>query len=47
MKIATWNIDNIATRLPILLAWLDATKPDVVALQAPPIHERAAKVKAN
>ncbi|MEP6873336.1 MAG: exodeoxyribonuclease III [Burkholderiales bacterium] len=33
MRIATWNINNIKLRLPVLLAWLDATKPDVVALQ--------------
>ncbi|MEP7295530.1 MAG: exodeoxyribonuclease III [Burkholderiales bacterium] len=33
MRFATWNINNIKLRLPLLLAWLDATKPDVVALQ--------------
>ena len=33
MKIATWNINDIDRRLPLLLAWLGATKPDVVALQ--------------
>ena len=33
MKIATWNINNINKRLPILLAWLAAAKPDAVALQ--------------
>jgi exodeoxyribonuclease-3 len=33
MRIATWNINNINLRLPLLLAWLEATKPDVVALQ--------------
>ena len=33
MKIATWNINDINKRLPLLLAWLEATKPDVVALQ--------------
>ena len=33
MRIATWNINNITLRLPLLLAWLDATRPDVVALQ--------------
>jgi exodeoxyribonuclease-3 len=32
-RIATWNINDIRKRLPLLLAWLDATKPDVVALQ--------------
>lgn len=33
MKIATWNVNNVVKRLPLLLAWLDATRPDVVALQ--------------
>ena len=33
MRVATWNVNNIGKRLPLLLAWLDATRPDVVALQ--------------
>jgi exodeoxyribonuclease-3 len=33
MKIATFNINNINKRLPNLLAWLAAAKPDVVCLQ--------------
>lgn len=33
MRIATWNVNNVNKRLPLLLAWLDATRPDVVALQ--------------
>ncbi|MEA2878921.1 MAG: exodeoxyribonuclease [Hyphomicrobiales bacterium] len=33
MKIATYNINNINKRLPNLLAWLRAAKPDVVCLQ--------------
>ena len=33
MKIATFNINNINRRLPNLLRWLRATKPDVVCLQ--------------
>src|SRR5919205_3430399 len=33
MKIATFNINNINRRLPNLLSWLRAAKPDVVALQ--------------
>ena len=33
MKIATFNINNINRRLPNLLAWLRAAKPDVVSLQ--------------
>ena len=33
MRIATWNINDINKRLPLLLAWLDVAKPDAVALQ--------------
>ncbi|WP_407146618.1 exodeoxyribonuclease III [Bradyrhizobium sp. ORS 86] len=33
MKIATFNINNINRRLPNLLRWLRAAKPDVVSLQ--------------
>jgi exodeoxyribonuclease III len=33
MKIATFNINNINRRLPNLLRWLKAAKPDAVALQ--------------
>lgn len=33
MRVATWNINDVNKRLPLLLAWLDATRPDVVALQ--------------
>jgi exodeoxyribonuclease III len=33
MKIATFNINNINRRLPNLLRWLRAARPDVVCLQ--------------
>jgi exodeoxyribonuclease III len=33
MKIATFNINHINRRLPNLLAWLKAAKPDVACLQ--------------
>jgi exodeoxyribonuclease III len=33
MKIATLNINNVNKRLPNLLGWLRATKPDIVCLQ--------------
>jgi exodeoxyribonuclease-3 len=33
MKIATFNINNVNKRLPNLLTWLAAAKPDVVCLQ--------------
>ncbi len=33
MKIATFNVNGIRSRLPRLLEWLDETKPDVACLQ--------------
>lgn len=33
MKLATLNINNVRRRLPSLLAWLEESAPDVVALQ--------------
>jgi exodeoxyribonuclease III len=33
MKIATYNINGINGRLPVLLRWLKESKPDVVCLQ--------------
>lgn len=33
MKIATWNVNSINIRLPVLLDWLEKTQTDVVCLQ--------------
>jgi exodeoxyribonuclease-3 len=33
MRIATYNVNGINGRLPVLLRWLSETKPDVVCLQ--------------
>ena len=33
MKIATYNVNGVNGRLPVLLRWLADTKPDVVCLQ--------------
>lgn len=33
MKIATYNVNSINARLPIVLRWLKETQPDVVCLQ--------------
>jgi hypothetical protein len=33
MKIATWNVNSIRSRLERLLRWLEKTEPDVVCLQ--------------
>lgn len=33
MRIATWNVNSVKVRLPNLVAWLQATQPDVALLQ--------------
>jgi exodeoxyribonuclease-3 len=33
LKLATFNVNGIGTRLPHLLAWLEQAQPDIVALQ--------------
>lgn len=33
MKIASWNVNSVRARLPIVLDWLRETQPDVVLLQ--------------
>jgi exodeoxyribonuclease III len=33
VRLATWNVNSVRSRLPRLLPWLDARAPDVVCLQ--------------
>lgn len=33
MKIATYNVNGISSRLPVFLRWLNETSPDVVCMQ--------------
>jgi exodeoxyribonuclease-3 len=33
VRVATWNVNSVAARVPRLLPWLDQRKPDVVCLQ--------------
>ena len=35
MKLATYNVNGINGRLPVLLRWLEGSEPDVVCLQEP------------
>jgi exodeoxyribonuclease-3 len=46
MRIATFNINNINKRLPNLLAWLEAEKPDVVCLQELKAEDKAFPIAA-
>jgi exodeoxyribonuclease-3 len=40
MKIATYNVNSIRRRLPIVLDWLTAHKPDVLCLQETKIQDQ-------
>jgi exodeoxyribonuclease-3 len=33
VKLATWNVNSITARLPLVLRWLDGARPDVLCLQ--------------
>lgn len=33
MKIATWNVNSVLARLPLVLKWVEAVRPDVLCLQ--------------
>ena len=33
MRVATWNINGVKARLPVLLEWLSQSSPDVVCVQ--------------
>ena len=33
MRIATFNVNGVNGRLPVLLRWLEETSPDIVCLQ--------------
>lgn len=33
MQIATWNVNSIAARLPLVVRWLEGARPDVLCLQ--------------
>ena len=39
MKIATFNCNSIRKRMPILLAWLEENRPDVLALQETKVQD--------
>jgi exodeoxyribonuclease-3 len=39
MKIATWNINSVRRRLPLVTAWLAAHQPDVLCLQETKVQD--------
>jgi exodeoxyribonuclease-3 len=39
MKIATYNVNSIRRRLPIVLDWIGEHKPDVMCLQETKVQD--------
>jgi len=39
MKIATWNINSVRRRLPLVIDWLAANKPEVLCLQETKVQD--------
>jgi exodeoxyribonuclease III len=46
MKIATWNVNSIRKRLPLLLEWLSQHNPDVMCLQETKVQDADFPVEA-
>ena len=41
MKLATWNVNSLKVRLPHILDWLAANRPDVLCLQELKLEDKA------
>jgi len=39
MKLATWNVNSLAIRLPRLVEWLAANQPDIIGLQETKVED--------
>ena len=39
MRLATWNVNSLVARLPRLLGWLEAVRPDVLCVQETKVAE--------
>src|ERR1700758_3835344 len=46
MKIATYNVNSIRKRLPLVLDWLARNRPDVLCLQETKVQDTEFPVKA-
>ncbi len=46
MKIASYNVNGVNGRLPVLLRWLEESQPDVVCLQELKAPEEKFPIKA-
>lgn len=45
IKVATWNVNSLRTRMPLVLSWLEEQKPDVVCLQETKVEDHAFPVQ--
>src|SRR5436190_22275699 len=39
MKVATWNINSVRRRLPLVLEWLERHKPDALCLRETKVQD--------
>jgi exodeoxyribonuclease-3 len=46
MKVATYNVNSIRQRLPIVLDWITENKPDVMCLQETKVQDHDFPVEA-
>jgi exodeoxyribonuclease-3 len=46
MKIATWNVNSIRKRLPLLLDWLAKDQPDIMCLQETKVQDSDFPIEA-
>jgi len=46
LRIATYNVNSVRARLPILIPWLERVKPDVVCLQETKVQDPSFPVDA-
>jgi len=46
MRIATWNVNSVRTRLNQVLAWLERQRPDVLCLQETKVEDQLFPVEA-
>jgi exodeoxyribonuclease-3 len=46
MKIASFNVNSIRARLPIVVGWLEKTRPDLLAVQETKVQDPDFPVQA-
>lgn len=46
MRLATWNVNSLGARLPLVLEWMEANSPDVLCMQETKLADDAFPEKA-